>query len=581
MNLFAISGLFVFISNLFSALIFLPYSKGNTCARLYAVYCFIASIWGISSFFIAISVVKESALLWWQIGYFAVIFCPILYLHIISVHIKNLKKLFLVKSLYLIGAGIFVYEILFPKLFFGDLVKMFDQYFQILFFNQHNLLWISFYLSFWWIVISYGLVIFYNNFKQMDGPQKVSAKYFIIGSIVGWLGGHFQFPAYFNIKLYPISNFLIGIYPLIMGYGIIRYQMLDIKIALQKGLVYSILVALITGGYSILVSTAGNLFQGMTNSQSFLLNTVFIFFVALLFNPVREWIQHILDKKFFHGTLESLERESQRLQQELFQKEKLAYVGQLASSVVHEIRNPLATIKTYLEYLPKKYDQADFKAKFERLIPQEINRVEKIVNQLLGLARQRKLNLQPLDINALIDNTLELLENNFRTKNIHIDKEYEPGAIITGDEELLKQVFLNLFLNATQAMDEEGVLTIKVGIDKEGLKDFGIKGFKGNTKDGSNGVESNPQFLKSSNPQILKSSNPYVVITITDTGCGIPPEQLNKLFTPFQTTKEDGIGLGLSITKEIIEQHHGSIQVESREGEGTIFIIALPKGPNG
>ncbi|MFA5089163.1 MAG: ATP-binding protein, partial [Candidatus Omnitrophota bacterium] len=237
-----------------------------------------------------------------------------------------------------------------------------------------------------------------------------------------------------------------------------------------------------------------------------------------------------------------------RTHEQLFQAEKLAYVGQLASSVVHEIRNPLTTIETFLNYLPQKYQESEFREKFERLIPQEIGRLKRLANQLLGLTKQRRLNLTTVNAGQCMDAALELLSTHLDVKKIKVKKDYSPGALtVNADYDQLKQVFINLFLNAIQAMREGDELIIGARVQ------------------GSGNVK--PHTL---NPK------PPISIYISDTGPGIAPEQLARLFTPFHTTKEDGIGLGLSITKEIVEQHGGRITVESEVGKGTRFVIELP-----
>ncbi len=380
----------------------------------------------------------------------------------------------------------------------------------------------------------------YLKRKDIDLKKRKQSIYVFVSLLVASLST-LDFLPKFGIAYYPKGWFFFLIWVFAISYAVLAHNLLDIHIVIKKGFVYSLAVTFITAFYAILVIVTGNIFQGLVGYQSFLLNLFTVFLIALLFNPLRDAIQHVLDKRYFHGTLESLDQERQRLQQELFHKEKLAYVGQLASSVAHEIRNPLTAIKTYIDYLPQKYAEADFKEKFNRLIPKEIERIDRVVSQLLNLAKPRQVDLKPVQIIDLIESTLLLLEDNFALKKITIRKEYQTNAaIIPGDEEQLRQVFLNIFLNAIQAMEEGGELSISV----------------------------KPYFLP---------PEPSLKITISDTGCGISEENLKKLFTPFLTTKEDGIGLGLSITQEIIKLHGGRIVVESEVGKGTRFTIELPR----
>jgi len=233
-----------------------------------------------------------------------------------------------------------------------------------------------------------------------------------------------------------------------------------------------------------------------------------------------------------------------KAQEKLFQAEKLAYVGQLASSIVHEVRNPLTAIKTFVNFLPAKFRSHDlgFLEQFESIIPREIQRIEKIMHQLLDLGRPRPMEKNVVRLSKAVEITLVLLKNNFQSKHIHIETNYlTNNDRILGDVEQIQQVLLNLFLNALDAMEEGGRLSVKIWRE--------------------NGV---------------LAGRAGVMVAIKDTGCGIRPEQLKELFTPFRTTKKDGVGLGLIITQEIVKSHGGEIQVESEPGHGTQFTIALP-----
>jgi signal transduction histidine kinase len=398
-----------------------------------------------------------------------------------------------------------------------------------------------YYLIFFFLILFRVFFLLYKKGirnKDLSPPKAIQVKYVFFGFLIASLATIDYLPKY-GIEFYPFGYSFMLIWIFITSYAIFRHHLLDINIAIKKGLVYSVLVAIITAGYLIFVITIGRLFQGLVGYQSFVVNLVAIFVIALFFNPLRDRIQHFLDKRFFKGTLESLANERQRLQQELFQTEKLAYMGRLASSVVHEIKNPLTVIKTFAEYLPQKYNEPEFKKKISEILPQQINRIEGVVEQLLDLARPRKPIFRKINIINIIDETLSLLENNFRQKNINIRRNYQSDEIlILGDKEQLKQVFLNLFLNSIQAMPKGGKIEISTNLCTTDLKSM--------------------------------------IICVRDTGCGISEENLSKLFTPFFTTKKEGIGLGLVISQEIIKNHKGRISVKSQENKGTEFIIELP-----
>lgn len=223
---------------------------------------------------------------------------------------------------------------------------------------------------------------------------------------------------------------------------------------------------------------------------------------------------------------------------QLLRSERLATIGKFANEVAHEIKNPLQAIKTFVEYLPQKYNDKDFREKFTKIAGTEIERMDSFVKQLVGFSKPKPLEFSPVEINQLLDTTLLLLENEFKKKNALIKRGYlKKDMRLLADRNQLKQVFLDLFLNSLEAMDE--------------------------TKPNQLIVET-------------LTNNNCLIVKITDTGCGISSKDLPHLFEPFFTTKQNGAGLGLTIVKSIIENHNGKISVESKLGKGASFCISFP-----
>ncbi len=228
-----------------------------------------------------------------------------------------------------------------------------------------------------------------------------------------------------------------------------------------------------------------------------------------------------------------------RTQQELLHKEKLASMGQLAAGVAHELNNPLGTIMLFADAIQRELPPDDPHQEDLKMILQEANRAKKIVSGLLNFARQQEVLAQDIDLHALLDQVLENLSHQPLFAEIKIERQYDPKVrIIQADPAQLQQVFINLLNNAAEAINGPGTITITT-----------------------------------------RSLNGEVEISITDTGCGIPQEHMDKLFTPFFTTKPPGkgTGLGLSIVYGIIKMHRGRISVQSEVGVGTTFTITLPK----
>jgi len=221
--------------------------------------------------------------------------------------------------------------------------------------------------------------------------------------------------------------------------------------------------------------------------------------------------------------------------------DRLASLGTLTAGLAHEIRNPLVAIKTFTQLLPERIEDEEFRKHFLGIASGEVDRISTLVNELLEFARTSDPKFEMEDVNGILDGMILLISTEAKKKHIEIVKEYgQDLPLISIDREQIKQVFLNMLLNAIEATSENG----KIIVDTR-------------------------SFLK-------PGGEPYLQIRFTDTGCGIPRENLEDIFNPFFTTKDTGSGLGLSITHQIVQDHKGYIDVESELDKGTSFFINLP-----
>ena len=227
------------------------------------------------------------------------------------------------------------------------------------------------------------------------------------------------------------------------------------------------------------------------------------------------------------------------LEEQLRLSEKMAAIGLLAAGVAHEVNTPLTGISSFTQMLLERADPGDPRTQLLEKIERQTFRAAKIVNSLLNLARPASSDAGPVEINGVIGDVLSLLEHQFKTSRIQVRRELGASAqVVRGVEYKLQQVFLNLFLNARDAMPKGGWLTVSSRVD------------------GS-----------------------HVVVELSDTGVGIPPEHLARIYNPFFTTKPEGrgTGLGLSVTYGIVQEHGGVLGCESAPGQGTRFRLLLPR----
>ena len=240
-------------------------------------------------------------------------------------------------------------------------------------------------------------------------------------------------------------------------------------------------------------------------------------------------------------------REVNELKEQIFQAEKMSSIGVIAAGVAHEIKNPLAIILQGIEYLKGSFSSGVSETVLNDVvdrIKKATSRADKIVKDMLGLSRQIEMSFEETDMKDVIEETLFLIENQFRLKMISIDRNYTNAqTIIKANASQLKQVFLNLFLNAAEAMPDGGNITVEITDRVEGDR------------------------------------RKYLCIETSDTGTGVDEQVVDKIFDPFFSTKiRDGnSGLGLSVSKGIIEKHKGTIEIQNREEGGARVTISLPE----
>ncbi|HZI20381.1 MAG TPA: ATP-binding protein [Pyrinomonadaceae bacterium] len=241
-----------------------------------------------------------------------------------------------------------------------------------------------------------------------------------------------------------------------------------------------------------------------------------------------------------HDLSEIRELERRRVEQQLFESEKLAAVGRLAASIAHEVNNPLEAIKNSL-YLMTSSKNIEQHARFLEVARKETERVSHIIRQMLGFAR-RSGEAEAVDLNHLLEETLILVEKKMKQERVEVVCHFDPALpAVRARADQLRQVFLNLLLNAQQAIEGAGTITVRTAPYAQAL-------------------------------------HPSVAVEVSDTGRGIAAADLDRVFEPFFSTRPKGTGLGLWVTHDIVRHHGGRIEVESTPGEGTTFRVVVPVG---
>ena len=234
-----------------------------------------------------------------------------------------------------------------------------------------------------------------------------------------------------------------------------------------------------------------------------------------------------------------------RIEQKIWRLDRLASIGTLSASMAHEIKNALVAGKTFIDLLLEKHPEAEL----VEIVRREMGRIDSIVSRMLGFVGPARSAFAPVNLHESLDHSLRLVQPQLESKTIVLARSFRAAPeLVSGDDHELQQAFVNLFLNALEAMAPNGTLTVATEVVPANAAPNGSRSY----------------------------TEPQLRVTIKDTGAGIASRDLEQLFEPFFTTKPAGTGLGLPITQRIIQEHRGAIEVESTVGQGTTFSITLP-----
>ncbi|PIS28678.1 hypothetical protein COT42_07345 [Candidatus Saganbacteria bacterium CG08_land_8_20_14_0_20_45_16] len=619
MSFFAASVLLTSLASLLLSIFVYSKGKTNSLNQSLALCSLSLAVWTLAQGLTMLVTSHQAILIGIHVQVGAALFLPVFYLYFIFslVEIKDQETRALQLTC-LLAAIFLLFD--FTPLFVNKFVMPHN-------YPESTMVYAAFAL---WLISSfcYGLVRLVLALRQSSGAKHQKFLYIFVASLIGIFGGATSLFPIFNINLPVISHFALPLYMAVVVYAIVKHQLLDITLYVRKGLAYSLATALLTAIYLALLLLANSFLKGWGHYNSLLATVFIVSGIGLVFQPLRDRVQVAIDQLFFktqydyqetirhfseklssvlkveelaalvrekivnilkvkwvevsfgpcseavgaelivpieskgekwgllilgpklsgdHYSAEDINLlttlshqmavalENIQLYQKLVRSESLGAVGTLAAGLAHEIKNPLASLKAMTQVLPENLSDPEFIATYIRLVPRQLDRINNIIERLLQVGRAPRLIRKEVKFKSLLIEVLEINADLCRARGVKVVSALADLPMVLADPEQLQQVFINLVLNAIQAMPAGGEL--KVASRLEGKN---------------------------------------IVAQISDTGQGIPPDKLDKIFQPFFTLKDKGTGLGLFTAFRIVQEHGGSLDVSSLPGIGTSFIVRLP-----
>jgi signal transduction histidine kinase len=500
--------------------------------RLWAIFNLTIAVW--ASFVVFATTTDDPArsFFLWKFSHSIGIFIAVLFFHFASTYCDRPHP-HMIKLAYLYGLAYSIPNLLGYQ--YQGVEYLFNSMYYLIAHKERFLIL----LSFWLYLAIAGNYMFYLSYKK-NTARKTEFLVLLTISSLGYLGGISSFLPMLGVNLYPITIIFLPLHLFLETFAILRNRFIGIQIILEKGLVYSIFITLITFIYLLFVYITERFLQDSLGYNSLLASITIVLIIAFLVNPLKNRIQYFVDRLLFKGTQAEIAEENERLREQIILSEKLKAVATLASGMAHEIKNPLTAIYTFCEYLPEKLDEKEFLQRFSKLVLNEVERINELVHSLLEFSRPSPPAIQRTNIHKLLDEMLDFLSSKTLQKKIEVYKRYQVhDPYLDVDPNQFRQAVLNIILNAVDVMDKGGILIVST------------------------------ELRESPNGQVFE-------LGIKDSGPGIPEENLPHIFDPFFSTKSHGTGLGLSVTKSIVQKHKGTIKAYNDVPSGVKFVMEFP-----
>ncbi len=532
----AVCGIIAFLTGLPCA-VFVFFNKPRTPLKiLWSLYSLGISVWGLGIFYLFTTSHYEVAIVWGRVLNLNAIFIPVFFFHVVVLltntyeqHKKAVIAYYLILGFYFFAAIIFpqyfVRDVL-PKLGFRFYPDAGPIYYFLPYFFFHAFI--------------HGFTILFKAYQKASAIRRNQYKYFFISSIFGILGGLTSLFPVFNFPVFPFGVILVPVYNLVVVYIIIKHHLLDIRIVIRKGLIYTILAGFITLFYLIAIYLIGTAFHDVLGNQSAVGSMTAVILIAIMFIPLKDYAQSLVDKYFFKASYLQMVEQNDMLKQQAVRAERYQMMSALSQKIINELRNPLTALVGYRYQLPKRLNDQEFLNKFVMVFNKELLKLQDLIQQLSDFSELKPLNLEPVNMTVIINELLEHLSEHLQGKNIMLYKYYQDGQefMIHADMEQIKRAVYVFLANSVKSTSLRGQIWVGMEDSQEGLE-----------------------------------------ISIKDTGAGLSQEDLFKIFDPFFSVSKgtESTNMSLAQAQNIVSHHGGKVMVDSQLNIGTEWIIQLPK----
>lgn len=543
LNAYALSGILVAVT--FFPLFIFTWVQGKTAiARVFSYHLLCVASWGIITLLVGVNGATLEVYHLWNVSFAIALFIPVLLLHsVLLMAGKHSTKAVLL--IVYAQAAVFAVLTLSGKVF-PDIQYMFNS----MYYNQGSRLYLTAVII-WLGIVSLAHILLLQHYITSYPERKKQTLMLMLAIPFGFGGGLMNFLPAFGFSIYPIGNFLIPVYSIIVTYAILQYRFLEITYVLRKGLIYSILIGIVSLMYWLTIIVLDPILQKMAGYATPIPGFVAALILGFVYVPLRMKVEYLVDTTVFRVSREDITRQNEMLRQELMRAEKFKMVSNIAQSIVYEIRNPLTTIKGLSKLILERPSDQKLVEKSSATIDRQVERIDNLLYRLLKFATPSTPEFKQASIYNIIDDVLNILTREFAERKIQLGKQFHTpeSELLHIDPAQFRQAIYNILFNAAEAMPEGGMLTIATD-----YKPF------------------SEVLQKNFNPAVKN----FFELRISDTGHGIPKKNLPFIFDPFFSPGERRVGLGLSIAHKIIKEHGGNIFVESNDDKGATFVIELP-----